>query len=231
MRAVIFAMALAGAAAAQAPAPPAQPPGASAAVSPAPASPPVPAQVPAPAAVPAAPVVQMAPAQLLALLRAGGLVVYFRHTATDFSRDDSKMRDFDDCANQRLLTPKGRADARAIGAEWKRLKIPVGRVLASPYCRTRDVAQQMFGRHERTPEARGGPVSPDSDRYAGLKGLLSTPIAEKTNLVISSHGNPYYATNGPPYLVEGEGVVIRPQGDGRWEVLARLRGDEWAKLR
>lgn len=201
MRAVIFAMALAGAAAAQAPAPPAPP------------------------------VVQMAPAQLLAQLRAGGLVVYFRHTATDFSRDDSKMRDFDDCSNQRLLTPKGRADARAIGAEWKRLKIPVGRVLASPYCRTRDVAQQMFGRYERTPEARGGPVSPDSDRYAGLKGLFSTPVAGKANLVISSHGNPYYATNGPPYLVEGEAAVIRPLGDGRWEVLARLRSDEWAKLR
>ena len=228
MRAVIFAMALAGAAAAQAPAPQAQPPGASPAAAPASASPSVPAQVPAP---PASPVVQMAPAQLLALLRAGGLVVYFRHTATDFSRDDSKMRDFDDCANQRLLTPKGRADARAIGAEWKRLKIPVGRVLASPYCRTRDVAQQMFGRYQRTPEARGGPVSPDSERYAGLKALFSTPINDKTNLVISSHGNPYYATNGPPYLVEGEGVVIRPQGDGHWEVLARLRSDEWVKLR
>lgn len=208
MRSLLFGCVLAGAAAAQ-----------------------TPALVPAPAPAAVAPVPQMAPAQLLAHLRAGGLVVYFRHTATDFSRDDSKMRDFDDCANQRLLTPKGRVDARAIGAEWKRLKIPVGRVLASPYCRTRDVAQQMFGRYERTPEARGGPVTADSDRYAGLKALFSTPINDNTNLVISSHGNPYYATNGPPYLVEGESVVIRPQGDGRWEVLARLRSDEWAKLR
>ncbi len=220
MRAVLLALALTGAAGAQP-------------LAPAPAltlaQAPVPVPTPAPAALSPAP--QMAPAQLLAQLRAGGLVVYFRHTATDFSRDDSKMRDFDDCANQRLLTPKGRADARAIGAAWKRLKIPVGRVLASPYCRTRDVAQQMFGRYERTPEARGGPVSPEGERYAGLKGLFSTPIAAKANLVISSHGNPYYATNGPPYLVEGEAAVIRPQGDGRWEVLARLRGDEWAKLR
>lgn len=52
---------------------------------------------PAPAVVPTAP--QISDTALLAALRAGGLVVYFRHTATDFSRDDRQMRDFDDCRN------------------------------------------------------------------------------------------------------------------------------------
>ena len=170
-------------------------------------------------------------AELLAQLRAGGLVVYFRHTATDFSRNDRATRDYDDCAHQRALSAKGRADARAIGEQWKRLRLPVGRVLASPYCRTRDVAQRMFGRYERSPEVRGGPADAGTERYAGLRHLLSTPVTGRANLIISSHGNPYHAVAGPPYLTEGEAAVVRPLGDGRWQVLARLQGTDWARLK
>ena len=181
---------------------------------------------------PAAPVTpQISDAALLAALRAGGLVVYFRHTATDFSRDDRQMRDFDDCRNQRPLSPKGRADARAIGEQWKRLKIPVGPVLVSPYCRTSEVAQLMFGRYERSNDVRGGPVDAGEGRYAGLKRLLSTPRASSDTLVISSHGNPWRVLTNTPYLVEGEAVILRPQGAGGWEVLAQLKVEDWARLK
>ena len=198
----------------------------------------LPAYAQAPPAEPATPAPAIAPttppitdAALLAALKAGGLVVYFRHTATDFSRDDSQMRDFDDCRNQRALSPKGRADARTIGAEWKRLKIPAGPVLASPYCRTREVAQLMFGRYERAHQVRGGPADAGLERYAGLKLLLSTPRAGADNLVIASHGNPWRALSDTPYLSEGEAVILRPQGEGRWEQLAQLKVEDWARLK
>ena len=55
-------------------------------------------------------------AQLLAELRQGGYILYFRHTSTDFSRDDARSQNDDDCENQRPLTDKGRAEARAIGS-------------------------------------------------------------------------------------------------------------------
>ncbi len=185
----------------------------------------------APAPPPAPAVPQITDAALLAALRAGGMVVYFRHTATDFSRDDRQMRDFDECRNQRPLSPKGRADARAIGEQWKRLKIPVGPVLASPYCRTREVAQLMFGRYERSNEVRGGPVEAGEERYAGLKRLLSTPRTNPDTLVISSHANPWRALTNTSYLVEGEAVIVRPQGAGKWEVLAQLKVEDWARLK
>ena len=156
-------------------------------------------QSPTPAPVPeasSAPVRPLADSALLAQMRAGGLVIYFRHTATDFSRDDRAMRDFDDCENQRPLTSTGQADAAAIGAHFKRLAIPVGRVLASPYCRTREVAERMFGRYERADAVRGGPADAAGERYAGLKSLLSTPPAAGANLVISSHANPMRAVAG-----------------------------------
>jgi hypothetical protein len=49
---------------------------------------------------------------VLEKLRSGGYVLYLRHTSTDFSQDDSRSRSYQDCANQRNLTEKGRAEAR-----------------------------------------------------------------------------------------------------------------------
>lgn len=45
----------------------------------------------------------LAPNELVPALRTGGYVVYFRRTSTDMSQTDSGMKNFSDCANQRLL--------------------------------------------------------------------------------------------------------------------------------
>src|SRR5262249_25152053 len=116
-------------------------------------------------------------AELLSALRHGGYVLYFRHAATDFSQNDEKMKRFEDCADQRNLVDRGRNDARAAGAAIRELKIPVERVLASPFCRTVETAQLLFGRAEKMQEVRGGPAVPSSsDRYAELRKILSTPV-------------------------------------------------------
>lgn len=168
--------------------------------------------------------------ELLSELRKGGYAIYFRHTSTDFSRDDSRSKSDDDCDNQRPLTDQGHAEARQIGAAFQALKIPVEKVLASPRCRTMETAMLAFGRAEKANDVRGGPATPDSpDRYAGLRRLLSTPLKPGANLVISSHGNPFYATAGAPYLAEGEAAVVRPLGKD-FEIVARVRHDAWRAL-
>jgi len=178
----------------------------------------------------ALPAKAMAGPELLAELRKGGYVIYFRHTSTDFSRDDARSKSDDDCDNQRPLTDRGRAEARDIGAAFKELRIPVGRVLASPRCRTMETARLAFGAPEKSSEARAGPALPGSDdRYAPLRTLLSTPVKPGTNTVIASHGNPFYATAGAPYLAEGEAAVIRPLGKD-FEIMARVRHDGWRRL-
>jgi phosphohistidine phosphatase SixA len=170
-------------------------------------------------------------AQLLAALREGGLVIYFRHTSTDFGQNDEQMSGFEDCTHQRNLTDGGRAEARRIGAEIARLKIPVGDVLASPFCRTMETARLIFGRAEASSAVRGGPARPDSpERYAALRKLLSTPVPQGTDLVIVSHGNPFAAVAGTPYLTEGEAAVIRPLGSLGFAIVARIRKDEWEAL-
>jgi phosphohistidine phosphatase SixA len=164
-----------------------------------------------------------------ALLR-GGYVLYFRHASTDFGQNDEQMSGYEDCARQRNLTERGRCEARAIGTAIRRLGVPIGDVLASPFCRTRETAELVFGRASVDPRVRGGPAG-DGARYAPLRTLLATPVRSGTNLVIVSHGNPFRAVAGPPYLTEGEAAVIRPLGDERFRIVARIRPDAWDALR
>jgi phosphohistidine phosphatase SixA len=170
-------------------------------------------------------------AALPGALRAGGYVLYFRHTATDFGQNDDKMTGYEDCANQRNLTDAGRADARAIGAAIRSLGIPIGEVLASPFCRTRETAELIFGHYTVTPAVRGGPASAEAARYVELKLLLARPTPANVNVAIASHGNPFIAVVGGPYLAEGEAAVIEPLGNAGFRVVARIRKDEWAGLK
>jgi hypothetical protein len=161
---------------------------------------------------------------LVTRLREGGYVLYLRHASTDFGQDDSRMTGFEDCTTQRNLTDRGREEARAIGKHVQRLKIPIGDVLASPYCRTMETARLAFGKATASNDVRGGPV--DANRYEPLRELLSSPVPKGSNRVISSHGNPFIALAGPPYLAEGEIAVVKPEGE-RFSVVARIRLSDW----
>jgi Histidine phosphatase superfamily (branch 1) len=182
------------------------------------ASPAAPASAPADASLPSA--------ELLKLLRKGGLIVYFRHTATDFSRRDDAMKSFDDCDNQRPLSAQGRADATMLGERIRALRLPVGDVLASPMCRTMDHARLTFRRATPTPELR---ERQDGD-YPGLTRLLGQPVAAGTNRWIVSHGIPFRAATGLPPLAEGEAAVFRVEA-GAWQALGRIGIDEWRALK
>jgi phosphohistidine phosphatase SixA len=170
-------------------------------------------------------------AELLAMLRAGGSVLYFRHADTDHAQKDTQGMNFDDCAAQRNLTERGRDNARAIGEALRALGIPTGTVLASPYCRTVETAMLAFGAAEKSMAVReGGPLPPGSPgRFTALRVLLSTPPAPGTNTVIVGHGYPFYALVGGQNLDEGEAAVVRPGSNG-FEVVARVWATQWRGL-
>ncbi|MBL8671591.1 MAG: histidine phosphatase family protein [Alphaproteobacteria bacterium] len=181
----------------------------------------------------AMPVRPLADAELLEALRQGGLVLYIRHTATDFSRNDAKSRHAADCANQRPLTDEGRAQARRISAALKQLDVPIARALASPLCRTVETGELVFaplvqGQIEPDVRARGE-RSADGDDYAGLRAIFRQALPPGGNLGIASHGNPFVAIAGAPYLAEGEMAVVRPLGSD-FEVIARIRHEDWERL-
>ena len=164
--------------------------------------------------------------ELASALRKGGYVIYFRHTSTDFSKTDSGMKNYTDCANQRLLSEAGRQSAREIGQRIEALKLPAGEVLASPMCRTMDTARQMFRSVTPNNAMREG----ESGDYPGLKALLAGPVAPGGNRWLVGHGIPFRAVAGAPHLAEGEAAVLKPEGT-RWRVLARLQPQDWAALK
>jgi hypothetical protein len=162
-------------------------------------------------------------------LRQGGYVLYFRHASTDFSQNDARMTSYEECSTQRNLTDKGRDEARAIGSHIRRLHIPIGAIYASPYCRTMETARLAVGEPKATNDVRGGPLrTDDPSRYDPLRKLLATPPPAGRNNVISSHGNPFYAVFGAPYLAEGEMAVVDPKSRS---IVARVRLEDWAALK
>src|SRR5688500_3144868 len=74
-------------------------------------------------------------ASLAETLRQGGYVLYFRHAAPDPVPDDADPVVLADCDTQRNLSTAGRRQSQAIGRAIRDLRIPIGRVLASPFCR------------------------------------------------------------------------------------------------
>jgi broad specificity phosphatase PhoE len=175
---------------------------------------------------------------LVEALRQGGYNLYFRHAATDWSQNDrvTKAGDWTSCDpdSMRQLAEAGRQTARAIGDAIRALCIPVGRVLASPYCRTVETARLMqLGGVEtttdimntRVAEYFGGPEA----IAARTRQRLSTPPRAGTNSVLVAHGN-ILRTATAVYPREAEAIVFRPEGNGKYTVVARLSRQAWEHL-
>jgi phosphohistidine phosphatase SixA len=151
-------------------------------------------------------------AELVDALRDGGHVLYLRHAETPEDGTD-QPGSLGDCSRQRLLNDAGRADAVALGEAVRALEVPVGEVLASPYCRTVETAELAFGEAVTeaglvtpTPETRGRTTT-------ALRRLLRTEPEDGENTVLVGHlTNLRLLSTASPD--EGGTVVLRPDGEG-----------------
>lgn len=161
-----------------------------------------------------------------AALREGGKVVLIRHAATAGGAGDPPGFRLEDCATQRNLTEKGRAEAVATGERIRREKVPVAKVISSEWCRCRDTAALMN---------LGVPVETDAtfnnayrlrDRRDELtRGARAVIGAWKGPgaLVVVTHGaNILPLTGFQP--AEGEMIVVEPEPapDGTLRVVGRI---------
>ena len=83
---------------------------------------------------------QLTKEQLISALQNGGHILYLRHAKTERSKPDQHPVNFATCDTQRNLSFEGRAQAKNIGATFRRLNINFGSVISSPYCRCIDTA-------------------------------------------------------------------------------------------
>ena len=164
-------------------------------------------------------------------LRRRGYVIALRHAATDPTAMDM-TGDLRDCSRQRNLNAAGRRQARAMGRAFRELGIPVGRVLASPFCRTRDTARLAFDRVRPSRALLSSDFFPGdatARQRAGLRRLLATPPREGTNTVLVSHEAAIDAATGVA-VAEGESVIVAPRRGGRpFEVVSTVEADAWER--
>jgi broad specificity phosphatase PhoE len=157
------------------------------------------------------------------MLQKGGFVIFLRHATTPDYQEPSPV-DFTSCERQRNLNGLGRAQAVMIGEALRELNIAIAEVLASPFCRTMDTARLAFGRVAPDEAVRG-----DKEKLPALQKLLSTPPAPGTNRVLVGHGGAA-GLLGDEFLREGEAMVVRPDGDDKFTMIARVRAESWAQF-
>jgi phosphohistidine phosphatase SixA len=155
-------------------------------------------------------------------LRAGGHVALMRHADAPGGVGDPPGFRVDDCATQRNLSEKGRADAEKIGSQLKGEGIAFEKILSSPWCRCIDTARLLnLGTVET--EATFGNVVVLKDQRQTLTAGARALVAQWTsggNLLVVTHGANIQALTGA-WLASGEIVVVKG-GSDRAEPAGRL---------
>ena len=78
-----------------------------------------------------------------AALVGGGHIALVRHGNAPPGYGDPPGFKIDDCATQRNLDERGRAQARAVGDAFRQHGVTVDKILSSPWCRCQETARLM----------------------------------------------------------------------------------------
>jgi phosphohistidine phosphatase SixA len=158
-------------------------------------------------------------------LRAGGHVALMRHADAPGGVGDPPGFRVDDCATQRNLSDKGRADAAKIGSRLQSEGIAFEKILSSPWCRCIDTAKLLNLGAVETEATFGNVVVLRDQREtlaAGARALIAKWTARGNLLVVTHGANILTLTGVSP--ASGEIVVVK-SGSDRAEPVGRLLFD------
>ena len=172
---------------------------------------------------------------LVAALQDGGHVLYIRHASTETDYADQIDAVMGDCSTQRVLSEDGWAEARQIGAAFERLDIPVNEVISSEYCRAWQTAALAFGRYEKASDLNFEPADPYTDEQMAAMSERLTPHLSRVppdgeNTVLVGHDDPFEAATGIYPEPMGVTYVLRPAGDGEFDVLGHIPLADWESV-
>ena len=178
---------------------------------------------------------KMSGAELLSELQNGGYVIYFRHAQTEKDYADQVTADVNNCSTQRVLSEVGLQQALTIGEGFDTSEIPVGSVTTSEYCRAWGTAALAFGDYEKDPALNFLPFEDYTDEQveqmkANVTPLLTAVPESGTNSVIIGHDDIFESAAGIYPDPQGIAYVVRPDGNGEFEVIANVLPEEWSAL-
>lgn len=193
---------------------------------------------------------------LLAMLKEGGLIIHWRHSAATVCVDCPAAGKADnpiipnwwksceatcppnptECttaglATARQLDAAGVMEATTIGEFFDERDIPIGRVLSSEYCRCFGTAELM----DLGPAIELRPditlfVYDEENRCANSMALIAQVPSPGTNTAIIGHAG---FTSICPILGElawSEAAIFKPDGQGGSTFIARVLWDDWRAL-
>ncbi|MDP1583301.1 MAG: histidine phosphatase family protein [Bradyrhizobium sp.] len=162
-------------------------------------------------------------AEAWSALRAGRHIALMRHADAPGGFGDPPGFKVEDCATQRNLSAKGRADALRIGARLKSEGIVWEAILSSPWCRCIDTATLLDLGPVKTEPTFGNVVVLRDQRETLTSGARAV-IDQWTgsgNLLVVTHGANIQALTGIQ-PASGEIVVVRGGSGGGHEAVGRL---------
>lgn len=175
---------------------------------------------------------------LVQMLRAGGYVIVFRHGATHPDQADTDPLNPGNIAQQRQLNDKGRADAKAVGEAFKFIGVPIGKSYSSQFYRAVETSRLIGGKEPNTTSdvSEGGlVVSPNENnrRTQALRAMLAAPPDAGTNTLIVTHKPNIVDALGKDWFEvrEGEASIFKPEGSGKYSLVARIQIGQWATAR
>ncbi len=155
-------------------------------------------------------------------LREPGAVAMMRHALAPGTGDPAGF-DFTDCATQRNLDDRGRAQARAIGDLFRENGFDAARVYTSGWCRNRETAELLdLGPVETLPALN----SFFSDRAArapqteALRSFLKSEPEAPLRVLVTHQVN--ISALAGTFTRSGEIIVLKVAADGTVDILGEI---------
>ena len=164
---------------------------------------------------------------LLASIKNGGYIIYFRHTTTerDYADQADPLMSLDDCSSQRKLSTQGIKESYEIGMAFASKEIPVGEIIVSEYCRSWKTANLAFGEWtQKDSRLNFLPYEDYTKSHVELMKknvmpLLSRAPLPGTNKVIIGHDDPFEAVTGIYPEPQGIAYILQPDGGTSFKII------------
>jgi phosphohistidine phosphatase SixA len=173
---------------------------------------------------------------LVKALRQGGYVIVMRHASSPREPPDQQSANADNVNRERQLDEAGRASAIAMGRALRELNIPIGEVFTSPAYRALETAHLAQLPDSRTvPELGDGGQSMQGVTQGQAEWLQKkvTQLPAHANTIIVTHF-PNMSRAFPQWtsaLTDGEALIFGSDGKGGSILIARIKIDEWPRIR
>ncbi|MGP0072585.1 MAG: histidine phosphatase family protein [Bryobacteraceae bacterium] len=173
---------------------------------------------------------------LVKALRQGGYVIVMRHASSPREAPDQQTANADNVNRERQLDEAGRASAIAMGKALRELHIPIGEVFTSPTYRALETVRlAQFPNPRTVPELGDGGQSMQgaTEAQAGWLQKKVTELPGHANTIVVTHF-PNMSRAFPQWtsgLMDGEALIFGSDGKGGSTLIARIKIDEWPRMR